>query len=120
MESRREARSVGRDVQREHGAAVEEAAGRFDRFAPLIAQLFPETAATGGHIRSSLVPVERLAASLGIERWSGRLFVKWDHDLPIAGSIKARGGIHAVLAIAEGVADAYGLIVIRRGILALA
>jgi len=98
------------DTSQGHRSAINEASARFERFAPLIARLFPETIAAGGHIRSALIPVDRVAALLGLDRSAGRLFVKGDHDLPISGSVKARGGIHAVLTIAEEVAGAHELL----------
>ena len=106
----RQSRCTDSNWWRGHAGAVHEAAGRFARFAPLIAHCFPETAAAGGIIRSDLIRVDRLAASLGLDPHAGRLLVKADHHLPIAGSIKARGGVHAVLGIAEGIAEARGLL----------
>ena len=87
-----------------------EAAARFQRFAPLLAQLFPEVAAEGGEIESALLPVPAMQAALGLSSSCGTLFVKADHQLPIAGSIKARGGIHEVLEFAEHVAQQAGLL----------
>jgi len=81
------------------------------RFAPLLARLFPETAPADGRIDSALVDVGVLRGALGLDSASGRLMVKADHALPIAGSIKARGGLYAVLEIAERIALSAGLLV---------
>lgn len=149
-------------------ADIEAASQRLQRFAPYIAQVFPETAAAGGLIESPVVPLTRLQATLQAQAqvqvqvqvqartqtamaameagagarqapasmpvqpqeaqasvqemapegqgapapglpW-GRLWLKADNSLPIAGSIKARGGIHEVLKHAEDLALAAGLI----------
>ncbi len=89
---------------------VEAAVARWRRFAPLLAQLFPEIAAQGGVIESELLPVPRLQRALGLEDNLGTLLVKADHSLPVAGSIKARGGIHEVLEHAETLALRHGLL----------
>ena len=91
-----------------HG--IQNARDRFRHFAPLLAELFPEAADVGGVIESPLLPVPALQAALGLPPASGALFVKADHLLPIAGSIKARGGIHEVLEFAEGIAQQGGLL----------
>lgn len=79
---------------------IEEAEERLVRFAPLISALFPETEAAGGIIESPLTAVPLMGEALGL---SGRLFIKRDSDLPIAGSVKARGGIYEVLKHTEDV-----------------
>lgn len=71
-----------------------EAESRLVRFAPLIVRLFPETAGSGGIIESPLTEIPDMRGALGV---SGRLFIKRDSELPIAGSVKARGGIYEVL-----------------------
>lgn len=87
-----------------------EAQVRFARFAPLLARLFPELAASEGRIESDLLPVPTLQQALGLAPAQGRLWVKADHSLPVAGSIKARGGFHEVLEHAERLALQHGLI----------
>lgn len=89
---------------------VRAAQARVTRFAPLLAQLFPELHATGGVIESPLLPAGRMQDALGLPSAMGRLWIKADHALPVAGSIKARGGIHEVLEFTEKLALAQGLI----------
>ncbi|MBI1494515.1 hypothetical protein [Halocynthiibacter styelae] len=74
-------------------AQVQEAEQNWRDLAPLLAQCFPELEPTGGVVSSELIEVPRLAQALGYEQ--GRHFVKADHALPVAGSVKARGGIPA-------------------------
>ena len=93
-------------------ADIEEAAARLSRFAPYIAKAFPETAKSGGIIESDLAEIgpmkSRLEQSLG--PISGRLLLKLDSNLPVSGSIKARGGIYEVLKFAEEVAIGTGML----------
>ena len=91
-------------------ADVVATAARLTRFAPLLALLFPELRASAGRIESDLVAVPRLQAALGLSTQVGLLMVKGDHALPVAGSIKARGGIHEVLEHAETLARRHGLL----------
>lgn len=88
---------------------IEAAAARLDRFAPLLVSLFPELAGRGGRIESALLAVPTLAGRL-LGRSADGLLLKADHMLPVAGSVKARGGIHAVLAVAERLALEAGLL----------
>ena len=82
-------------------AGIAEAAGRFTRSQHLLVRLFPDRA-EGGIIDSPLLRVPRLQQALGIDGLlDGQVFLKADHALPIAGSVKARGGFHEVLAHAE-------------------
>lgn len=80
---------------------IEDAASRLERFRPLIQKLFPETAAAGGLIESELREIPGMAAAIG---YTGTLLIKLDSDLPIAGSVKARGGIYEILKLAETIA----------------
>lgn len=94
-------------------ADVDDAEARLARFAPFIMKKFPETAEAGGIIESELREAaamkERLCDKYGA-KIEGRLFVKMDGDLPIAGSIKARGGIYEVLKHTEELALEHGLL----------
>lgn len=86
---------------------------RLERFAPFIMRSFPETAASGGLIESPLLEISQMKKRLmkmSKEEIKGRLLLKGDHALPIAGSIKARGGIYEVLKIAESLALSEGMI----------
>ncbi|MES2581198.1 MAG: D-serine ammonia-lyase [Pseudomonadota bacterium] len=91
-------------------ADMQGAQDRFTRFAPLLAELFRELAAHQGQIESALTPVPRMQQALGLPPEHGRLWLKADHSLPVAGSIKARGGFHEVLEWAEKLAVQHGLL----------
>lgn len=82
---------------------VQEASDRLDRFAPYLAQQFPETEDAGGIIESPLVAGAAFARQIGLQDPSS-LYLKLDSHLPVSGSIKARGGIYEVLAHAEKLA----------------
>lgn len=89
-------------------ADVDQAIARLQRFAPYIEQVFPETQASNGIIESPFYRVEQLQQALGIDK--GELYIKADNELPISGSIKARGGIYEVLQYAEKLAIDQGLL----------
>jgi D-serine dehydratase len=92
---------------------VAAASARLQRFSPWIARVFPETRAAGGLIESDIVALPALQAALFREAGiapRGALWLKKDSHLPISGSIKARGGIYEVLAHAERLAVAAGLL----------
>ncbi len=93
-----------------HETGIADAHARLERFRPTLAALFPELQPSDGRIASALLGAERLAPAIGFEPAWGRLLVKADHDLPVGGSIKARGGLYAVLEVAERVASAAGLL----------
>lgn len=81
---------------------IYEAEERLLRFAPLIKKLFPET--LSGIIESPLVKIENL--KIDLEKYyntkiNGKLYLKCDSHLKVAGSVKARGGIYEVLKFAE-------------------
>jgi D-serine dehydratase len=84
-----------------------EAVGRFAAAEPLVEHCFPDTRSSCGRIESPLRQA-RHAETL-MAPGAGTLWFKCDHDLPVAGSVKARGGLHEVLHQAASVATAAGL-----------
>lgn len=92
---------------------IEDARDRLKRWAPYLAQVFPEAGRTGGILESPLACVpefkKKVEADYGIEI-KGQLWAKLDSHLPISGSIKARGGVYEVLKHAEEIALEAGLI----------
>jgi D-serine dehydratase len=91
-------------------AELRAAERRWTRMRGLLGALFPELAASGGSIESPLVPVPKLQNAMEGAATSGRWLIKADHALPVAGSIKARGGVYEVLVHAEKLALQEGLI----------
>lgn len=92
---------------------IEDASDRLDRFAPYLAAAFPETAVSGGILESPLREIPRMKKALEEQSGvpiDGRLLLKCDSELPISGSIKARGGIYEVLKHAEELAVEEGLL----------
>lgn len=101
-------------------ADMEEAQARWRRFRPLFVRLFPQTADTEGHIDSPLIDV---STELDLSRENvadSRVLIKADHDLPVTGCIKARGGIYEVLTVAERIALEKGLVSSPEDMVALA
>lgn len=92
---------------------IRDAEERLVRFAPLIMKYFPETREQGGIIESPLTEIsgmkEVLEGRYG-KPLRGRLFLKEDSSLAIAGSVKARGGIYEVLKHTEELALSHGLL----------
>ena len=86
---------------------LKDAEERLVRFAPFIKKVFPETAGTNGIIESPLEPIFNMQKELE-EKYQvnipGKLYLKMDSHLPVAGSIKARGGVYEVLKHAEELA----------------
>lgn len=86
---------------------LKDAEERLVRFAPFIKKVFPETAETNGIIESPLEPIFAMQKKLE-EKYQvnipGKLYLKMDSHLPVAGSIKARGGVYEVLKHAEELA----------------
>lgn len=92
-------------------SAIDDAEARLARFAPFIRRRFPETEPTNGLIESPLADIPRMQQALEQKYGCtipGRLMLKMDSHLAIAGSVKARGGIYEVLKHAEDLAIAAG------------
>lgn len=92
---------------------MKEAAQLWQRFAPLLKQEFPETKSTEGIIESPLRKIPAMKQKLNQQydgNINGELYLKCDNELPIAGSIKARGGVYEVLYFAEKLAIEAGLV----------
>ncbi|WP_281176624.1 D-serine ammonia-lyase [Shouchella shacheensis] len=90
-----------------------EAEALWQRFAPFIENVFPETKAAHGIVESPLRPIPHMKKAMENyyhERIAGDLYLKCDNELPIAGSIKARGGVYEVLKHAETLATRHQLI----------
>ncbi|HTO14679.1 MAG TPA: D-serine ammonia-lyase [Edaphocola sp.] len=84
-----------------------------EKYASFMEQVFPELAAHNGHLLSPLKEIENFKNLRNIAsniQNTGRFFIKCDNDLPVAGSIKARGGFFEVLQFAHILAIKEGLI----------
>ena len=90
-------------------ADIEAADALLRRWGPALVRLFPELAASDGVIESPLIELASANPVTGVEL-PGRTLIKADHALPVAGSIKARGGIYEVLAHGEDLAIRHGLL----------
>lgn len=90
-----------------------EAEKLWTRFAPFLKKAFPELELTDGLIESPLTQIPNMKNALE-DNYSaeinGNLFLKCDSELPVAGSIKARGGFYEILHYAENLAIGAGLI----------
>lgn len=93
-------------------ADIDDAAARLERFASFLMRVFPETRATNGLIESPLREIEGTRAILAAKEPvpAGRLYLKMDSDLAVAGSVKARGGIYEVLKHTEDLALEHGIL----------
>ena len=104
-----------------HRALIDEAADNWRRMAPLLERLFSELASAGGRIESPLVDGAAMAEAIGLDRREGaRLLLKCDHNLPVAGSVKARGGIYEVALHAERLARSAGVLGVGDNLVQLA
>ncbi len=90
---------------------IQDAEERLVRFASFIEKAFPETKKDEGVIESPLAHIptmqEQMSQLCGA-RIPGKVYVKLDSQLPISGSIKARGGVYEVLYLAESIAMEHG------------
>lgn len=95
------------------GRDIDDAEQRLLRFAPFLRACYPETIPQGGLIESPLAEIPAMAEALNRD-WqaglTGQLLLKEDSHLPIAGSVKARGGIYEILKHSEELALEKGLL----------
>lgn len=94
-------------------ADVEDAEERLKRFAPFIMRCFPETKDRNGLIESVLTDIPTMKDVINRKYGShleGRLLLKQDSHLAIAGSVKARGGIYEILKHTEDLAMEQGML----------
>ncbi len=92
---------------------IADAENRLARFAPFIKKCFPETEKDHGLIESPLREIPNMQTALQDTyacRIPGKLYLKMDSHLAVAGSVKARGGIYEVLKHAEDLCLRAGLI----------
>jgi D-serine dehydratase len=92
---------------------VREAESKLHRFSSYIMEAFPNTRFSKGLIESDLKEIPAMKKLIEGRRGfeiPGQLMLKCDHSLPIAGSIKARGGIYEVLSYAEKLAIDAGML----------
>lgn len=90
---------------------VEDAEETLQRFSSYLKVAFPELQESNGFIESSVHRMNGMKTALEKQfhlSIPGQLLLKGDHELPISGSIKARGGIYEVLKHAERLALANG------------
>ncbi len=90
------------------------AAENWSKFKPLLKALFPEINSFTGEICSEITHLQVMEKymwdNFGL---NGELWLKRDDTLPLAGSIKARGGVYEVLVFAEKLAIREGFL--QRG-----
>lgn len=92
---------------------IADAEVRLQRFAPFIRKCFPETIPENGLIESELTPIFQMQQFLNDTYGAdveGKLYLKKDSHLAVAGSVKARGGIYEVLKHTEDLALEAGLL----------
>ncbi len=92
---------------------VLDAEERLKRFAPFILKCFPDTKNHGGLIESPLIEIEKMKCRMNDiygANIKGNLLLKMDSHLPVAGSVKARGGVYEILKYAEELALSNNLI----------
>ncbi|RDX34236.1 D-serine ammonia-lyase [Arcobacter sp. HD9-500m-PIT-SAG03] len=85
---------------------LEESSQRLNRFEPFLSEVFSELK-NNGIIESKLLKVDTLQNKLSQHfkmTLPGNLYLKCDHQLPISGAIKARGGFYEILKLAEKIA----------------
>jgi len=92
---------------------VQEAEARLKRFSSFIRLAYPETEKASGIIESGISEISNMKTYLNEKHKidiEGTLLLKRDDQLPISGTIKARGAIYEVLKHAENLALEKGLL----------
>ncbi|MBQ8589630.1 MAG: D-serine ammonia-lyase [Firmicutes bacterium] len=92
---------------------VEAVEARLQHFRPYLKKVFPQTEAADGLVESPLKEIpemHKILAGEADKKVEGRLLLKCDSMLPISGSIKARGGFHEILKLAETIALREGML----------
>jgi D-serine dehydratase len=105
--------SVLPSLHSEHGIGMDDirhADALLRRWSKALIELFPELGESHGLIESPLIQMAHYSRVMGYEV-PGQVWIKADHGLPVAGSIKARGGIYEVLCFAEKLGRDQGLLV---------
>ncbi|EPF70911.1 D-serine ammonia-lyase, partial [Acinetobacter rudis] len=102
--------------------AIQVAQERLQRSQALLCHLFPELIEHQGMIESALLPLNQAEQKLfpQLELSTQAIYLKADHELAIAGSIKARGGFHEVIAISEKIAIEHQLMAADQDLIRLA
>lgn len=85
---------------------IEEARDFMEAMAPLLMEVFEETRESEGKIGSRIKELPGMQQALAVDK--GRLLAKFDNELPVAGSVKARGGFYEVLSHAKKLAEKEG------------
>ncbi|MGO2853170.1 MAG: D-serine ammonia-lyase [Tetragenococcus koreensis] len=92
---------------------IQDAEARLQRFSSFIRKAYPETETTSGIIESSITEIPDMKSFLD-EKYNkvlkGSFYLKRDDQLPISGTVKARGAIYEVLKHAENLALENGLL----------
>ncbi len=85
---------------------MKEAEQLWIRFAPFFIEAFPETAISDGILESPLREISNMKSVLNSHdnEIKGQMYLKCDNELPISGSIKARGGFFEIMKYAEKLA----------------
>ena len=91
---------------------MKEAEQLWSRYATFFVKAFPETKEFEGIIESPLREIPNMQSILNSldQEIQGRLFLKCDNELPISGSIKARGGFFEIMKYAESLAIKSGML----------
>lgn len=92
---------------------IQEVEERFQRFAPFIQKVYPETKDKKGILESEITTIEGMAKWLEIQygvKLPGSFYIKRDDLLAVSGTVKSRGAIYEVLKYAETLALKEGLL----------